>query len=572
MHRFFKKPSLSTITNGHRMARRTLRTLGWGCGRRWLLYIATAAERTKRENPWIFVLNSSGPNGTMNERADYHEAIKNQRTTIWRVGKGQHKTPYQWANSTATRSTIRLARWRIWACRPTDLLEVVHSESISKLFFFVVATFFVVAGIKLGWTVIVFFLSQCQGVSLAGNRHSFVSDVVWKHYTDTTHTSHSRTCDFSHLAQYLSHRVNRSRCVSQNSHSSHLAQHCFLHIWALPHVPHALQSDFLPGFRWCLLHTEIYTARIHRMCLSVPWLKGLHSARCVGKTGATTERKVFWRCDGCWNAILMKTGTSLPRIASWFWDIWIPTMKTNQHHLQPWRQLLVRFGAWMGFCVAKGDVCRAFLQGRKLQQDLWVLPVPELAAGFNVSPGEIEKLKMTAYGLMEAPVQWYISISAVLAEGTRLAFEIWPLLLDIGWSIPGKKAHTARTRSECPVVCRGHVDDCAFVGKEGNKVWETARKQVQDHFRWKMWEYDNFIHCGVRVEHQTDGVSQKEQNWEDCWVDWVGNVNRQVHNTVLPHQRSRIEQATVSVHYGSKPTPSGSQGRQWKRHTNLQFP
>ena len=40
-----------------------------------------------------------------------------------------------------------------------------------------------------------------------------------------THTSHSRTRDFSRVAQDLRHRVNRNCCVSQNSSSSHLAQH-----------------------------------------------------------------------------------------------------------------------------------------------------------------------------------------------------------------------------------------------------------------------------------------------------------------------------------------------------------
>ena len=73
------------------------------------------------------------------------------------------------------------------------------------------------------------------------------------------------------------------------------------------------------------------------------------------------------------------------------------------------------------------------------------------------------------------------------------------------------------TRSECPVVAAtgGHVDDFVFVGEEGNTVWETARKTLQDHYRWKMWEHDNFPQCGVRVEHQKKKtevflVSQKE--------------------------------------------------------------
>ena len=46
------------------------------------------------------------------------------------------------------------------------------------------------------------------------------------------------------------------------------------------------------------------------------------------------------------------------------------------------------------------------------------------------------------------------------------------------------------TRSKCPVIdaTGGHVDDSVFVGKEGNEVWETARKQIHDHHHWKMWE------------------------------------------------------------------------------------
>ena len=42
-------------------------------------FIATGAERTRRENTWVLVLNSSGPNGPVNQREDCQEAyIKNQ--------------------------------------------------------------------------------------------------------------------------------------------------------------------------------------------------------------------------------------------------------------------------------------------------------------------------------------------------------------------------------------------------------------------------------------------------------------------------------------------------------------
>ena len=50
--------------------------------------IATASERLRCEHTWVLVLNSSGPDGPMNQREDN----------------------YQWASSTTTRSTIRLAQ------------------------------------------------------------------------------------------------------------------------------------------------------------------------------------------------------------------------------------------------------------------------------------------------------------------------------------------------------------------------------------------------------------------------------------------------------------------------------
>ena len=48
-------------------------------------YIATAAERTRRENTGVFVLNSSGPNGLMNWREDDQESNGIKRATFPRV-------------------------------------------------------------------------------------------------------------------------------------------------------------------------------------------------------------------------------------------------------------------------------------------------------------------------------------------------------------------------------------------------------------------------------------------------------------------------------------------------------
>ena len=130
-----------------------------------------------------------------------------------------------------------------------------------------------------------FFQSQCQGVSLAGNGGSLVSDGRCKHCTKPTHTSHSRTRDVSRLAQDLCHRVDRIRSVSHKaSRSSHPAQHlaralvvvsCTLEHYLTFHMRSSptCYPTICQILRCCPHHAEIYPARIHRTCLSALWLK-----------------------------------------------------------------------------------------------------------------------------------------------------------------------------------------------------------------------------------------------------------------------------------------------------------
>ena len=68
-----------------------------------------------------------------------------------------------------------------------------------------------------------FFTSQ--GVSLAGDGDSLVSDWRCKHYTQQTHASHARICDLFSRGSRLESSSQDSWCLSQKGHSSHPAQH-----------------------------------------------------------------------------------------------------------------------------------------------------------------------------------------------------------------------------------------------------------------------------------------------------------------------------------------------------------
>ena len=134
-----------------------------------------------------------------------------------------------------------------------------------------------------------------------------------------------------------------------------------------------------------------------------------------------------------------------------------------------------------------------------------------------------------------------------------------------------------------------------FVGKEGNKIWEKARKRLQDHLRWKKWESGKFIHCGVRVEHQKDGVFLLSQNEfvDELFDMQIPGLRRKEQDSPVPQQDQtelrgplcglgwtceqtgpRHSAATglfSSGHDRSPPASPAGQERMRTSHTHLQF-
>ena len=58
----------------------------------------------------------------------------------------------------------------------------------------------------------------------------------------------------------------------------------------------------------------------------------------------------------------------------------------------------------------KGDVSGAFLQGDDLAEALWCRPLPEICAELGVAQDTPMLLTKAAYGLVQAPLQWYHSV------------------------------------------------------------------------------------------------------------------------------------------------------------------
>ena len=143
------------------------------------------------------------------------------------------------------------------------------------------------------------------------------------------------------------------------------------------------------------------------------------------------------------------------------------------------RQLLLQIAANRHWSVYKGDVSGAFLQGRDYPDRLLCAPCDEICMAMNLPPGSIVRLRKACYGLVDAPLEWYRTVSSsdacawVLRDGPRL----------LG------------------VISR-HVDDFLFSGDEANSRWKDAIRDIQARFKWGDWDKDVFVQCGVQVTRE----------------------------------------------------------------------
>ena len=154
------------------------------------------------------------------------------------------------------------------------------------------------------------------------------------------------------------------------------------------------------------------------------------------------------------------------------------------------RQFLLQLAANENWDVYKGDVSGAFLQGRPYPGDLYCVPCPEICSAMNIPPNSITRLKKACYGLVEAPLEWYRTVSEFL-ESLGL-IRIWSDACCWIWRESGK------TRG----IISGHVDDFLFTGEESNPRWRHIIEQIRLKFRWGDWEKNHFTQCGVQVQRQ----------------------------------------------------------------------
>ena len=102
-------------------------------------------------------------------------------------------------------------------------------------------------------------------------------------------------------------------------------------------------------------------------------------------------------------------------------------------------------------------------------------------------------LTKAAYGLVQAPLQWYHSVCNTMNKlgYQRLVTELccWIYVDDTG---------TVRS------MIHGHVDDFVFGGDENCPIHKSLMSQLQAAFSWGTWEVKEFEQCGILVKQGDD--------------------------------------------------------------------
>ena len=191
------------------------------------------------------------------------------------------------------------------------------------------------------------------------------------------------------------------------------------------------------------------------------------------------------------------------------------------------RQAFLQTCAWRKFAISKGDVTSAFLQGAELDEDYWVVPVPEICQEMGADTGEIMKLKRAAYGLVEAPLHWYKSVCNYLSSIGYCRLRGDPCI----WCYHDTDGIL---RS---IIC-AHVDDFLFGGAPGDQLHASLMNKIREHFSWGSWEASTFTQCGVRIQQHADFHITLDQ------TEYVADIQE----IRMSRDRERSKDASLTEH------------------------
>ena len=181
-------------------------------------------------------------------------------------------------------------------------------------------------------------------------------------------------------------------------------------------------------------------------------------------------------------------------------------------------KLFLALSANEEFKIRSLDVTSAFLQGRNLERDVYVMPPVEARR-----EGFVWKLKKTCYGLYDASRSWYF---AVKDELTNIGMQI----------LSGDSAFFYLIKDgKLKGLCIVHVDDFLFGGDD--EFYGILKNTLMTKFTFGKIESEKFKYTGLNIAQKEDGTIYVDQ------IDYIKSltpitIDKAVNkNTKLPQKK-----------------------------------
>ena len=145
------------------------------------------------------------------------------------------------------------------------------------------------------------------------------------------------------------------------------------------------------------------------------------------------------------------------------------------------------------FDLTSADIKSAFLQGRSLERDVYVVPPPEAK-----QDGKLWLLNKAAYGLIDGSRLFYLQLKDKLESiGMR--------------EVSGNSAlFTMHLKGKLIGLVSSHVDDLFMAGNKQFK--KLIAEKILNLFKFSKVEYSKFKYLGCEVKKQTNGDISLNQN------------------------------------------------------------
>ena len=156
------------------------------------------------------------------------------------------------------------------------------------------------------------------------------------------------------------------------------------------------------------------------------------------------------------------------------------------------RNLAYQVCANAGLRIHKGDVKAAFLQSQSSNTGIFVEPVRELREAMDLREDEVVLMLKKAYGLCDAPKEWYDEVARRMTESGWVAMKLEPCV----WTLYDKGRLVA--------IAFVHVDDFVVGIKEDNDKAKQKHEELRNHWQWGSWETGCFRQTGVDVVQLAD--------------------------------------------------------------------